>query len=113
MASFSSAVGAVSAAVQVQRDLTGSQIGVRIGLNTGEPIAEGGDMFGTAVQVAARIADHAEPGQVLVSNVVRELCAGKQLTFESVGNVGLKGFNDPVILYEARGATLAQSQGLG
>ena len=108
MASFSSAVGAVSAAVEVQRDRTGCRIGVRIGLNTGEPIAEGGDIFGTAVQLAARIADHAEPGQVLVSNVVRELCAGKQLTFESVGNVDLKGFNDPVALYEARGSALAQ-----
>jgi class 3 adenylate cyclase len=40
---------------------------VRLGLNAGEPIAEDDDIFGTAVQLAARIADRAEPGQVLVS----------------------------------------------
>ena len=45
--------------------------------------------------------NRAEPGQVLVSNVVRELCAGKQFTFEPLGDAALKGFNEPVALYEA------------
>jgi class 3 adenylate cyclase len=44
---------------------------VGIGINVGEPIAEDADLFGTAVQLAARITDHAEPGQVLVSDVIR------------------------------------------
>ena len=52
------------------------------------------------MQLAARITDRAEPGQVLVSNVVRELCEGKTFTFTSVGDVTLKGFDEPVALFE-------------
>ncbi len=58
--------------------------------------------IGTAVQLAARITDRAEPGQVLVSRVVRDLCAGKTFTFTSVGDATLKGFDEPVALYEVR-----------
>ncbi len=78
---------------------------MRVGLNAGEPIAEDHDYFGTAVQLAARICDRAEPGQVLVSNVVRELCAGKNFTFEDVGAATLKGFPEPVRLFEVRWQT--------
>ncbi len=99
MASFPSAVSAVQAALQIQRDLASAEIRVRIGLNAGEPIAEDHDYFGTAVQLAARICDRAEPGQVLVSDVVRQLCAGKTFTFEDVGAATLKGFDEPVALY--------------
>ncbi len=101
MASFGSAVAAVTAALRIQTDLTGSEIGARIGLNAGEPIAEDGDLFGIAVQLAARITDRAKPGQVLVSHVVRDLCAGKQFTFEPVGEATLKGFSEPIALYHA------------
>ena len=66
MAAFPSAVRAVEAALQVQRDLAGGEVRVRIGLNAGEPIAEDDDLFGTAVQLAARICDRAEPGQVQI-----------------------------------------------
>ena len=99
MASFGSAVSAVEAALAIQRDLAGGEIRVRVGLNAGEPIAEDHDYFGTTVQLAARICDRAEPGQVLVSNVVRELCAGKTFTFEDVGTATLKGFDEAVALY--------------
>ncbi len=99
MASFGSAVSAVQAALQIQRDLAGGEIRVRIGLNAGEPIAEDRDYFGTAVQLAARICDRAEPGQVLVSDVVRQLCAGKTFTFDDLGAATLKGFDEPVALY--------------
>lgn len=103
MAAFPSAVSAVGAALQIQRDLAGGEVVLRIGVNAGEPIAEEGDLFGTAVQLAARITDRAEPGQVLVSNVVRELCAGKTFEFASLGAVRLKGFDEAVTLYEVRG----------
>jgi adenylate cyclase len=69
-------------------------------LYAGEPIAEDDDLFGTAVQLAARITDRAEPGQVLVSRVVRQLCAGKTFEFTSAGEATLKGFDEPVTLYE-------------
>ncbi len=49
---------------------------MRIGLNAGEPIAEDDDLFGTAVNLAARICAQAEAGQILAPIVVRELAAG-------------------------------------
>ncbi len=75
---------------------------VRIGLNAGEPVAEGGDLFGTAVNLAARIAGQAQGGEILVSDVVRQLVAGKGFSFADRGEQALKGFDDPVRLYEVR-----------
>ena len=103
MASFPSAVAAVTAALQIQRELADGEVRVRVGLNAGEPIAEDHDLFGTAVQLAARVTDRAEPGQVLVTRVVADLCAGKSLTFSSLGSVSLKGFDEAVELFEVSG----------
>jgi class 3 adenylate cyclase len=75
---------------------------VRIGLNAGEPIAEDEDLFGTAVNLAARICGHAEAGQILASDVVRQLVAGKDFLFSDRGEVKLRGFDEPVRLYEVR-----------
>ncbi|TAK63423.1 MAG: alpha/beta fold hydrolase, partial [Dehalococcoidia bacterium] len=77
MASFRSATQAVECAVAIQRALAaraaedGEPIRVRIGLNSGEPVSEDDDLFGTAVQLAARVCARAEPGQIVASNVVR------------------------------------------
>ena len=60
------------------------------------------DLFGTAVQLARRVCDHAEPGQILVSDVVRGLAAGKGFLFADTGDVALKGFEEPVRLFEVR-----------
>jgi class 3 adenylate cyclase len=68
----------------------------------GEPVAEERDLFGTAVQLARRICDHADAGAILVSNVVRELAMGKGFLFADTGEVALKGIEDPVRLYEVR-----------
>jgi adenylate cyclase len=103
MASFPSAVAAVTAALQIQRELAGAEVRVRVGLNAGEPIAEDDDLFGLSVIKAARVADRAEPGQVLVSRVVRELCEGKTFAFTSLGAVQLKGFDEAVELFEVTG----------
>ena len=99
MASFGSAVSAVEAALAIQRDLAGGEVRVRVGLNAGEPIQEEGDLFGGSVQLAARVCDRAEPGQVFVSNVVRELCTGKLFQFADQGEATLKGFPEPVRLF--------------
>jgi adenylate cyclase len=99
MASFGSAVSAVEAALAIQRDLAGGEVRVRVGLNAGEPIQEEGDLFGGSVQLAARVCDRAEPGQVLVSNVVRELCTGKLFQFADQGEATLKGFPESVRLF--------------
>ena len=75
---------------------------VRIGLNAGEPVAEGDDLFGTAVQMARRVCDQAEPGQILTPEGVRHLVSGKGFLFSDRGIASLKGFEDPVRLYEVR-----------
>jgi adenylate cyclase len=108
MASFGSAARALECAVEIQRgfaernDDTDTPVNVRIGLNAGEPVAEDGDLFGATVQLGARVCNRARPGQVLVSNVVRELAMGKDFLFHDIGDVALKGFEDPVRLYEVR-----------
>ena len=112
MASFSSSSGAINCAVAIQQAVAAHveknpdmPLSIYIGLNAGEPVAEDGpdgraDLFGTAVQLASRICDKAGPGEILVSNVVRELAAGKGFLFSDRGESELRGFEDPVRLYE-------------
>ncbi|HLB24507.1 MAG TPA: adenylate/guanylate cyclase domain-containing protein [Dehalococcoidia bacterium] len=107
MASFATASSALTCASSIQRAFEehnerdpDSRVRVRIGLNAGEPVAEDGDLFGTSVQLAARICARAEPGQILAANVVRELAAGKQFLFADHGDVVLRGFEDPVHVFE-------------
>ena len=83
-------------------ELAEEPILVRVGLNAGEPIAEEKDLFGTAVNRAARIAALAQGGEILVANVVRELAEGKEFMFGDRGETALRGFDDPVRLYEVR-----------
>jgi class 3 adenylate cyclase len=99
MATFGSSVSAVEAALTIQRSLERGELRVRIGLNAGEPIAEDGDYFGSAVQLAARVCATAEPGQVVATQVVRDLCRGKAFTFDEIGSVTLKGFPEPERLF--------------
>ena len=75
---------------------------VHVGLNATESVAEEKDLFGTAVQLAARICAHAEPGQILASALVRGLAAGKRFAFADQGEVALRGFEEPVRLYAVR-----------
>jgi class 3 adenylate cyclase len=113
MASFASVTGAVECAVALQRafeddhhgagvDSGHEPIHVRIGLNAGEPIEEGGDLFGSTVIMASRIAAQAEGGEILTSDVVRGLCSGKGFLFADRGENVLRGFEDAVRLYEVR-----------
>jgi len=108
MASFASATRALECAIAIQRAFAAQSesaeepIRVRVGLNAGEPIAEEDDLFGTAVIVAARIAARAEGGEILASDVVRQLVAGKGFLFSDRGDVALRGFEERVRLYEVR-----------
>lgn len=108
MASFSSATGALRCAVALQRAFAERNghaevpVRIRIGLNAGEPIEEEDDLFGTSVIAAARVKDQAAGGQILVANVVRELVAGKGFLFADVGEMVLRGLEDPVRVYELR-----------
>jgi class 3 adenylate cyclase len=103
MASFVSAAAAVRCAAEIQRELarreqesTEHQIKVRIGGAAGEPVEHHDDLFGCTIQLAARLCSHAQPKEILVSNVVAELCIGKGLKFRALGEVPLKGFDRPV-----------------
>ena len=101
---FTSASRAVNCAVAIQRKFDSYNsveaehvhILVRVGLGAGEPVADGDALFGTTVNLTARICAHAEPGQILASHVIRELCIGKNFAFRSYGEGNLKGFPDPV-----------------
>jgi class 3 adenylate cyclase len=113
MASFGSATKALECAIAIQQSFAEhnesaeESIRVRIGLNAGEPIAENdpdgrGDLFGTAVNMAARIAAKTGAGEILVADVVRQLVAGKEFLFADRGETELRGFEDPVRLFEVR-----------
>lgn len=109
MASFGSSAAAVNFSIMVQRRVHSHAesepdraFGVRIGVNAGEPVAEERDLFGTAVQLARRICDEADSGQVLVSDVVRGLTAGKGFVYSDTGQHSLRGFEEPARLYEVR-----------
>jgi len=106
MASFVSAAAAVRCASRIQRELayfrdgaSGQPLRVRIGAAAGEPVEHQADLFGTTVQLAARLCAHAEPEQILVSSVIAELCIGKGLPFQDLGEVSLKGFERPVRIH--------------
>src|SRR5437016_11912306 len=103
MASFVSAASAVKCASRVQREVAkhgreeqDRSFKVRAGVAAGEPVEHHNDLFGCTVQLAARLCSHAQAEQILVSNVVAELCEGKALPFEDLGEVALKGFDQPV-----------------
>ena len=106
MASFTSAAGALDCAIAIQQGLAAHEadtpLRVYIGLNAGEPIAEDDDLFGTSVDLAKRICDQAQPEEILVSDVVRQLVAGKEFLFSDRGDTVLRGFEDPVKLWELR-----------
>ncbi len=106
MASFSSATEGLECAIAIQRafakhnESADEPILVRVGLNAGEPIAEDDDLFGSAVIAAARITAKAEGSEILTSDTVRGIVAGKGFLFSDRGDVALRGFEDPMRLYE-------------
>ena len=106
MTSFSSASKALECAIAIQRafaehnESAPEPIKVRIGLNAGEPIAEDDDLYGTAVNLAARIAAQAEGGEILASEAVRQIVAGKKFPFSDRGETALRGFEDRVHIYQ-------------
>ena len=109
MASFPTASGAIECAIAIQRAFASHNdaapaelVNVRIGINAGEPVAEGDDLFGTAVQLASRVCARADAGEILTSDVVRQLVAGKGFLFADRGEAELRGFEDPVRIYDVR-----------
>ena len=111
MSSFFSAAAAVRCAAQIQRELAGRRnaggegdtpLHVRIGAAAGEPVEQGHDLFGTTVQLAARLCAHAQPDEAVVSGDLFDLCNCDDLGFEDAGHAQLKGFEQPVQVHRIR-----------
>src|SRR6185369_4004328 len=109
MISFGSARHGVECAIEIQQAIAEyskqnpeRKLRIRIGLNTGEVVEEAGDIFGAAVNVAARVAGKARGGQILVSDIVRQLVGPvAEIKFELRGRYKLKGFPDRWRLHQA------------
>ena len=100
MAVFTSARQAIDCAVRINAAADETQFGLHLGLHAGDVIREDGNVFGGAVNIAARVAALASPGEVLVSETVRSLArTSTNVTFESRGPHALKGVEDPHSLY--------------
>jgi adenylate cyclase len=108
---FASAVDAVTAAMAVQAKMAARNgtftpaISFRIGINIGDIIIDGDDIFGDGVNVAARVENECEPGGVCLSGSAYEQVRGKTaFAFDDLGERSLKNIDRPVRLYAARTA---------
>ena len=106
MAAFNSVASAVGFSIAVQRafcehnESNAVPLDVKIGISAGEPVTDDNDdLFGAAVQLAARLCDIADGGEIRVSLAVRELSAGKRFLFDDCGPVQLKGLPEPTAVY--------------
>ena len=97
LAEFPSAAGAILAAAAIQRELQGDPVRLRAGVHVGDVSVEDGDVFGDAVNIAARLEAAAPEGGVLVSRTAAEMAGGGLgLALRSVGALRLKGVPRPV-----------------
>jgi TolB-like protein/class 3 adenylate cyclase len=117
---FASAVDAVNCATSVQGKMakrhgnSAQGITFRIGINVGDVIIEGDDIFGDGVNVAARVENECEPGGVCLSGSAFEQVRGKtSFAFEDLGERALKNIARPVRLYAALLAAPALPAGIG
>jgi adenylate cyclase len=106
MASFPDVLGAAEASLAMQDGfgrfsemMPDLAFQVRAGLSAGEPIHESGDIFGTPVNLAARVMSKAGAGEIAVSSIVREMCQGQAMKFQELGRFELKGFPEPQPIY--------------
>jgi adenylate cyclase len=108
---FASVVDAVRCAVEVQREMAARSTGVpedrriqfRIGINLGDIIKDGRDIYGDGVNVAARLETLAEPGGICVNRVVRDQVRDKlDFAFEDAGEQRVKNIARPLRVYHVR-----------
>jgi TolB-like protein len=115
---FASAVNAVTCAAELQGAMDAANAGLpedrrivlRVGINLGDVMVEGSDLYGDGVNVAARLEALAEPGSVFVSQTVFSHVKGKtKLDFEDLGERNLKNLVEPVRVYRVSGAASVAS----
>jgi DNA-binding NarL/FixJ family response regulator/class 3 adenylate cyclase len=104
MVAFPSAVSALRCAVDMQRaTVARGDLELRVGLDAGEPLPEGLDLYGTPVIVASRLCDAAGPGEILASEVVCRVAAPRLAEpVESVGALKLRGVGQRVAAAQVR-----------
>jgi len=109
---FGSAVNAVQCAVDLQHGMAAANdeqpedrhIVLRIGINLGDVMVDGSDLYGDGVNIAARLEGLAEPGGILVSATVNDHVGTKVKTgFEDLGTQTLKNIAQPVRMYRVTG----------
>jgi len=118
---FVSAVNAVECAVELQEAMNAAngelpqnrRIVLRVGINLGDVMVEGGDLYGDGVNIAARLETLAEPGGIFVSQTLFSHVRGRvPFGFEDLGERTLKNMAEPVRVYRVSGA-LVPTAGAG
>ena len=102
---FPSAIDALEAALSIQNKLAeeDSKITLRIGINLGDVIVDGDDIYGDGVNVAARLEAFADPGCICISGTAHDIVAGKvRCEFEDCGLQMLKNITKPIRIYRIR-----------
>jgi class 3 adenylate cyclase/alpha-beta hydrolase superfamily lysophospholipase len=103
LATFPSAAQAIDGARRCLALSAASEFGLHIGLHAGDVIREEGNVFGGAVNIAARICGLSAPGEILVSDVVRGMARSSAgVVFEDRGEHEMKGVSEPVRVYTVR-----------
>jgi adenylate cyclase len=120
LAEFPSVVEAVQCAIEIQQELTGRnrflpdarRMMFRIGINLGDVMLHGGDLFGEGVNVAARLEALAEPGGICISRTVYDQVRNKlSVGFEDLGDQPVKNISEPVQAFRVRLDGAAQDGG--
>jgi adenylate cyclase len=115
LAEFASVVDAVRCAAELQRAMIDREAGIaedrrirfRIGINIGDVLVEGDDIFGDGVNVAARLEALAEPGGIYISRMVRDIRDKLAYAFEDLGEQSVKNIARPVRVYALRAEAVA------
>ena len=103
MLSFPSASSAISCSCAIQKEMSEKLpfLKIRIGINFGEVVhREGNRPFGQAVVMASRILSRCKGGEILISDITRQLAAGSKFSFREIESFKAKGFNESVKLFE-------------
>jgi len=103
LAIFDGPVRALQCALDLIDALNKINLPIRAGLHVGEVVTRGQDITGIAVNIAARVMDHASSGEVLMTRTLKDLTGGSQMVFESVGEFELKGLNEHFELFRSAG----------
>jgi class 3 adenylate cyclase len=103
LALFDGPVRALQCALKLVEELEKINLPIRAGLHVGEVVSRGEDITGIAVNIAARVMDQSNAGEVLMTRTLKDLTGGSQMVFESAGEYELKGLNENFELFRSVG----------